>query len=317
MTYRTHQRRLLPHLADAYALHFAQERLVATLAERFGEEGERGRELETMAAGLKARRHLARDGDDPGLPRGVRRPGLPARQPLRRAEGRHRRLHHLRGRQHRAAAARGQEPADRLQARLPRSSTCSARPSFFAGQLFALIAERSALRELIGPDRRRPDPRPRRGGRPARARGPARRGALARGARAGRASPAACAAASTTSTDPFELLIACQDHLVLAARAYVDRLVLEAFADAVERAPEGERELLGAALRPARPAPVRARARLVPGARPLLLDALEGGHPRGQRGLRGPRPARPAPGRRVRDPGDAAWPSAATIAGGA
>ena len=49
MTYRTHQRRLLPHLADAYALHFAQERLVATLAERFGEEGERGRELETMA----------------------------------------------------------------------------------------------------------------------------------------------------------------------------------------------------------------------------------------------------------------------------
>jgi acyl-CoA oxidase len=54
MTYRTHQRRLLPHLADAYALHFAQERLVATLAERFGEEGERGRELETMAAALKA-----------------------------------------------------------------------------------------------------------------------------------------------------------------------------------------------------------------------------------------------------------------------
>src|SRR5687767_7757437 len=54
MTYRTHQRRLLPHLADAYALHFAQERLVATLAERFGEVGERGRELETMAAALKA-----------------------------------------------------------------------------------------------------------------------------------------------------------------------------------------------------------------------------------------------------------------------
>jgi acyl-CoA oxidase len=41
-------------------------------------------------------------------------------------------------------------------------------------------------------------------------------------------------------TDPFELLIECQDHLILAARAHVDRLVIEAFADAVERAPEGE-----------------------------------------------------------------------------
>src|SRR3954453_15325736 len=54
MTYRTHQRRLLTRLADAYALHFAQERLVATMAEHFGDEGERGRELETMAAALKA-----------------------------------------------------------------------------------------------------------------------------------------------------------------------------------------------------------------------------------------------------------------------
>jgi len=55
MTYRTHQRRLLPHLADAYALHFAQETLVATLVERFGgDDDEKGRELETMAAGLKA-----------------------------------------------------------------------------------------------------------------------------------------------------------------------------------------------------------------------------------------------------------------------
>jgi acyl-CoA oxidase len=45
-------------------------------------------------------------------------------------------------------------------------------------------------------------------------------------------------------TDPFELLIECQDHLVLAARAYAERLVLEAFAAAVERAPEEERPLL-------------------------------------------------------------------------
>ena len=110
-------------------------------------------------------------------------------------------------------------------------------------------------------------------------------------------------------TDPFELLIACQDHLVLAARAYADRLVLEAFADAVERAPEGERELL------ARLCDLHA----------LHLFERERGwfqeHGRfsstrskaviraRQRGVRGPRAARPPPGRRVRDPGDRAWPA--------
>ncbi len=54
MTYRTHQRRLLPNLAQTYGLHFAQERLVADLAEHFGDEGVEGRKLETLAAGLKA-----------------------------------------------------------------------------------------------------------------------------------------------------------------------------------------------------------------------------------------------------------------------
>jgi hypothetical protein len=58
-------------------------------------------------------RDLARDGDHPGVPRGVRRRRVPQRQPLRRAEGRHRRVHDLRGRQHRPHAARGEEPADR------------------------------------------------------------------------------------------------------------------------------------------------------------------------------------------------------------
>ena len=35
--------------------------------------------------------------------------------------------------------------------------------------------------------------------------------------------------------DPFDVLIDCQDHVVAAARAWVDLVVLEAFADAVER----------------------------------------------------------------------------------
>ncbi|WP_017594543.1 acyl-CoA dehydrogenase family protein [Nocardiopsis potens] len=55
---RSHQRRLLPRLARGYALHFAQEELVAALHD--AETGERPldehgrRELESRAAGLKA-----------------------------------------------------------------------------------------------------------------------------------------------------------------------------------------------------------------------------------------------------------------------
>ncbi|MFW5419666.1 acyl-CoA dehydrogenase family protein [Nocardiopsis sp. CNT-189] len=55
---RSHQRRLLPRLARSYALHFAQEELVAALHD--AETGERPldehgrRELESRAAGLKA-----------------------------------------------------------------------------------------------------------------------------------------------------------------------------------------------------------------------------------------------------------------------
>ncbi|MUL40123.1 acyl-CoA oxidase [Streptomonospora sp. PA3] len=60
LDYRAHQRRLLPALARTYALHFAQEELVSTLHERHSGEGtggsdERGqRELEARAAGIKA-----------------------------------------------------------------------------------------------------------------------------------------------------------------------------------------------------------------------------------------------------------------------
>jgi len=61
LEFRAHQRRLLPALATTYALHFAQEHVVAELDRIFGslgegeEEAERDRrELETRAAGLKA-----------------------------------------------------------------------------------------------------------------------------------------------------------------------------------------------------------------------------------------------------------------------
>lgn len=54
LDYLTHQRRLMPRVATAYALSFA----LAELRERFvdaKEAGEKTRELETLAAGLKAR----------------------------------------------------------------------------------------------------------------------------------------------------------------------------------------------------------------------------------------------------------------------
>src|SRR3954452_11385307 len=61
LDFRVHQRRLLPALATTYALHFAQEGVVAELDRIFGSLGEGGeeaerdrRELETRAAGLKA-----------------------------------------------------------------------------------------------------------------------------------------------------------------------------------------------------------------------------------------------------------------------
>jgi acyl-CoA oxidase len=38
--------------------------------------------------------------------------------------------------------------------------------------------------------------------------------------------------------DPFSVLVDCQDHVVATAAAWVDLVVLEAFADAVERCPD-------------------------------------------------------------------------------
>jgi acyl-CoA oxidase len=57
LDYRGHQRKLLPALAKTYALHFAQEELVKSLHEIQGAEDvgeERQRELEARAAGIKA-----------------------------------------------------------------------------------------------------------------------------------------------------------------------------------------------------------------------------------------------------------------------
>jgi acyl-CoA oxidase len=148
MTYRTHQRRLLPHLADAYALHFAQERLVATLAERFGEEGERGRELETMAAALKvvgtwhatATIQACREAcGGQGYLRANRFAALKADTDVFTTfEGDNTVLLQLVAKNLLTGFKHEQEDLDALGT-----------AAFFAGQAFALIAERSALRELV------------------------------------------------------------------------------------------------------------------------------------------------------------------------
>src|SRR5215210_2680041 len=244
MTYRTHQRRLLPRLADAYALHFAQERLVATLAERFGgDDDEQLRELETMAAGLKAVgtwhatatiQECREACGGAGYARASRFAALKADTDVFTTfEGDNTVLLQL--------VAKNLLTDFKAEfGELDALGTAA----FFAGQVFETIAERSALRELLG--RLGDDLLPGRDDEgdlleretqldTARWREQHVKQGLARRLRSG----------LEGEGDAFELLIDCQDHLVLAARAYVDRLILEAFADAVERAPEGElRELL-------------------------------------------------------------------------
>src|SRR5215217_4259365 len=243
MTYRTHQRRLLVHLADAYALHFAQERLVATLAERFGDHGEKGRELETMAAALKATGtwhatatiQACREATGgQGYLRANRLAALKADTDVFTTfEGDNTVLLQLVAKNVLTGCKHETEELDTFGT-----------ASFFAGQVFEAIAERTALRELVS--RIGDDLIPGRDDegdlldREAQLEAVRWReehvlASVARRLRGG----------LDDETDPFELLVACQDHLLLAARAYVDRIVLEAFAEAIGRAPEEQRALLG------------------------------------------------------------------------
>ena len=128
MTYRTHQRRLMPLLARTYALSASQQTCLVRCCTRASPPTDVIEE-DAAAARVTGRRSegagdLARDRDDPDLPRGLRRRGLSGREPVRGAQGRHRRVHDVRGRQHRPAAAGRQGPADPV---LSRASTTSTR----------------------------------------------------------------------------------------------------------------------------------------------------------------------------------------------
>ena len=104
-----------------------------------------------------------------------------------------------------------------------------------------------------------------------------------------------------SADDPFAVFNAAQDHLLAAARAHVDSVLLQAFVDGIERCQDGAgARAARAGLRPVRAVDRRGRARLVPGARAADRAALQSRPRRGQRTVRAGPPARPHAGRRVR-----------------
>jgi acyl-CoA oxidase len=236
MDYRTHQRRLLPALATTYGLHFAQERLVARLHEVFTADDvpdRKRRELETMAAGLKAVAswHATDTIQDcreacggAGYLRVNRFAALKADTDVFTTfEGDNMVLLQL------AAKNLLTDYRDQFGELDPLGVA-----SFFAGQVIGSIAERTAVRKVLNglaadllPGRddggelldREEQLELLRWRQEHILQGVARR--LKGGIDSGR--------------DPFDVLVDCQDHVVAAARAWVDMVVLEAFADAVER----------------------------------------------------------------------------------
>ena len=170
MDYRTHQRQAA--LAAGEDLRAVVRAVAARRRAARRVHARRRRRLAPQArdarGGREVGRHLARERDDPGLPRGVRRRRLPAHVAVRDAEGRHRRVHDLRGRQHDPAPAGGEEPADRLQGRVRR-----ARPARDGAVRRRAGARRADRAHGAAQARRLADPRPRRRRRPARPQDPA------------------------------------------------------------------------------------------------------------------------------------------------
>jgi acyl-CoA oxidase len=223
MDYRTHQRKLFPALATTYGLHFAQERLVARLHRVFTADDvtdRERRELETLAAGLKAvaSRHATdsiqtcREAcGGAGYLRANRFAALRADTDVFTTfEGDNTVLLQL------AAKNLLTDYRDQFGELDPLGLA-----TFFAGHVIATIAERTAVRkvlagELLDRDVQLGLLRWRQEHILA---GAARR--LKRGIDDGR--------------EPFDVLLDCQDHVVSAAHAWVDHVVLEAFADAVAR----------------------------------------------------------------------------------
>src|SRR3954470_14218554 len=230
LDYRTHQRKLLPALAKTYALSFAQLRLVDDLHQAFTrtEDNERERrELETLAAGVKAiSTWHATQTIQPcreacggaGYLRSSRFASLKADTDVFTTfEGDNTVLLQL------AAKNLLTDYKDSFGELDPLGMA-----QFVAGQALGVLTERTSLRKLADSllpgrddeadllDRRTQLALFRWRHEPLLA-GAARR--LKGGIDAGR--------------DPFSVLVDSQDHVVEAARSWVDLVILEAFAEAV------------------------------------------------------------------------------------
>src|SRR4051794_12627815 len=239
LDYPVHQRRLLVPLAKTYALHFAQAELVERLHRVFTGEADddrERRELETLAAGLKAVatwhatstiQGCREACGGMGYLKGNRFAALKADTDVFTTfEGDNTVLLQL------AAKNLLTDFRDQLGELDPLGTA-----GFYAGQAWETVAERSAMRELL--TRLADDLLPGRDDQADLASrdvqlellrwradhiksGVARR--LKGGIDAGR--------------EPFAVLLDCQDHLIAAARAYVDCVILEAFAAKLARCPD-------------------------------------------------------------------------------
>jgi acyl-CoA oxidase len=236
LDYRTHQRRLLPALATTYGLSFAQEELRDELHHVFTAEGDvdrARRELETLAAGLKAAaswhatatiQECREACGGAGYLRASRFASLKADTDVFTTfEGDNTVLLQL------AAKNLLTDYKDQFGELDPLGTA-----TFFAGQVFEQVAERTAVRELLG--RLADDLIP---GRQDEGdlldrdtqlelftwRQEHILGGAARRLRAG----------IEGGRDPFSVLVDCQDHVLAASKAWVELVILERFAAAVER----------------------------------------------------------------------------------
>jgi acyl-CoA oxidase len=246
MDYRTHQRRLLPALAKVYALHFAQEEVVARLHRVFTTDAEldrERRELETLAAGLKAVatwhatatiQECREACGGLGYLKGSRFAALKADTDVFTTfEGDNTVLLQL------AAKNLLTDFRDQLGELDPLGTA-----AFFAKQGWETVAERSAMREVL--TRLADDLLPGRDDQAdlasrdvqielLRWRADHIKAGVARRLKGG----------IDGGREPFQVLLDCQDHLIAAARAYVDCVVLEAFAAKIGQCPDpGARALL-------------------------------------------------------------------------
>jgi acyl-CoA oxidase len=246
MEYRTHQRRLLPGIAKTYALHAAQEALVARLDAVFGgrDSSERHRrELETEAAGLKAiatwhATHTIQECREAcggaGYLRANRFAALRADTDVFTTfEGDNTVLLQLAAKNLMTDYKVHFGELDPLGL-----------AGFFVGQAWSTVTERTGVSEVLG--RLADDLLPGRTDE-----GEVTDRDTQRELLRWRADHILSGAARRlkggidAGTDPFAVLIDCQDHVVEVGRAHVDHTVMEAFADRVEACEDAElREVL-------------------------------------------------------------------------